>query len=344
MKTLFFIITLIILVSCTNNKTSQHQNNNANDNTNFTIAFGSCNHQNAPNSLWNDILKNKPNLWIWGGDIIYADTENMKLMQSYYNLVKNDSNYANFKNNVDILGTWDDHDFGINDGGAEYIRKDSAQQLLLDFLDVPINDARRNQKGIYHSQLFKIGKKSIKVILLDTRYFRTALTEDPSGKKRYIPNMDNNGTMLGMTQWNWLESELKNSNSDFNIIMSSIQFLSHEHGWESWGNMPHEVEKLQQIIVDSKAKGVLILSGDRHLSEISAKNLEGLKYPLYDFTSSGLTHSYENYTFEPNEYRKSTVISVKSFGILNFDLQSNSVTMELRGLHNTLLDSISQKY
>jgi alkaline phosphatase D len=86
------------------------------------------------------------------------------------------------------------------------------------------------------------------------------------------------------------------------------------------------------------------LSGDRQLSEISVKNLEGLKYPLYDFTSSGLTHSYEAYTFEPNEYRTSNVISVKSFGVLNIDLQSNSVTMELRGLHNILLDSISQKY
>lgn len=339
MKTLFYLLTVIILVSCNHNKPVQ---NNQPDE--FIIAFGSCNFQKAPNNLWNDILKNKPVVWVWGGDIVYADTQDMKLMQSYYNEVKNDSSYANFKNNIEIQGTWDDHDFGVNDGGTEYIKKDSAQQLLLDFLDVDKGDPRRNRKGVYYSQVYPVKEKSIKIILLDTRYFRTALTDDPTGKKRYIPNTDNNGTILGETQWNWLEDELKNSTSDFNIIMSSIQFLSHEHGWESWGNMPHEVEKLQQIIVDSKAKGTLILSGDRHLSEISVMNLEGLDYPLYDFTSSGLTHSYETYKSEPNEYRVSNVVSVKSFGLLKFNLQSNTLKMELRGLDNILLESKTQKY
>ncbi len=339
MKTLFYLLTAIVLISCTRNKPAQNKQTDE-----FIIAFGSCNFQNAPNNLWNDILKNKPVVWVWGGDIVYADTQDMKLMQSYYNEVKNDSSYANFKNNVEIQGTWDDHDFGVNDGGTEYIKKDSAQQLLLDFLDVAKDDPRRNRKGVYYSKVYSVKEKSIKIILLDTRYFRTALTDDPTGKKRYIPNTDNNGTMLGKTQWDWLEDELKNSTSDFNIIMSSIQFLSHEHGWESWGNMPHEVEKLQQIIVDSKAKGTLILSGDRHLSEISAMTLEGLDYPLYDFTSSGLTHSYETYKSEPNEYRVSNVVSVKSFGLLKFNLQSNSLKMELRGLDNILLESRIQKY
>jgi len=312
--------------------------------TDFTIAFGSCNNQGIPNNLWNEILKNEPTVWVWGGDIIYADTQDMKLMQSYYNEVKNNSNYANFKQKLEILGTWDDHDFGVNDGGTEYIKKDSAQQLLLDFLDVESSDPRRTRKGVYYSKLYPVRDKSIKIILLDTRYFRTALTVDPTGKKRYIPATDSNGTMLGKMQWDWLENELKNSTSDFNILMSSVQFLSHEHGFETWGNMPHEVKRLKQLIVNSRAKGVLLISGDRHLSEISSVHVDDLKYPLYDFTSSGLTHSYEAYTFEPNAYRKSKVINVKNFGIIKFNLQSNTLTMELRGLDNVLLESITQKY
>ena len=135
-----------------------------------------------------------------------------------------------------------------------------------------------------------------------------------------------------------------NSRDDFTIIMSSIQFLSYEHGFETWGNMPHEVEKLKSLIVNSKAKRVILLSGDRHLSEISAIDLEGLDYPLYDFTSSGLTHTYTSYTFEQNKYRKSKVVTVKNFGLLKFDLQSNTVSMELRGLENNLLESMIQKY
>ena len=343
MKIFYSLIIFVLLVSCSKNKMGQ-QKDSKEDVLHFTIAFGSCNNQQLPNKLWKEILKNKPNVWVWGGDIIYADTENMKLMQSYYNQVKSDSAYVHLKNSIDIIGTWDDHDFGLNDGGTEFVKKDSAQQLFLDFLDVASNDSRRSQKGVYSSKTYPIGNKSIKIILLDTRYFRTALTKDTTGVKRYIPNTNNKGTMLGERQWQWLENELKHSTSDFNIIMSSIQFLSHEHGFESWGNMPHEVKKLEQLIVQSKAKGVVILSGDRHLSEISAVRLNGLEYPLYDVTSSGLTHSYEAYTFEPNEYRKSKVISKKSFGILKFDLKTDTVTMELRGLENKLLESISQKY
>ena len=123
-----------------------------------------------------------------------------------------------------------------------------------------------------------------------------------------------------------------------------LRKLSHEHGYETWGNMPNEVEKLKSLIINSKAKRVLILSGDRHISEISAINLVGLDYSLYDFTSSGLTHTYETYKFEPNEYRKSKVITTKNFGLLKFDLQSNTVFMELRGLENALLESMVQKY
>jgi alkaline phosphatase D len=343
MKSVITLIIITILFSCNHRKTSHDFRIDKVD-ADFTIAFGSCNNQRLHNDLWNEILKNNPDVWIWGGDNIYADTDDMKIMQSYYNEVKNNDDYKDFLSKVDVHGTWDDHDFGINDGGTEFIKKDSSQQLFLDFFDVPLNDSRRNRRGVYYSKIFEIGDKSIKIIILDTRYFRTALTADPSGNKRYIPTVNNEGTILGSSQWAWLEKELNNSDDDFTIIMSSIQFLSYEHGFETWGNMPHEVEKLNSLIVNSKAERVILLSGDRHLSEISVVELEGLDYPLYDFTSSGLTHTYTSYTFEPNKYRKSKVITAKNFGLLKFDLESNTVSMELRGVGNNLLESMIQKY
>lgn len=30
----------------------------------FTVAFGSCNKQKTENTLWKEIQKNKPNLWV----------------------------------------------------------------------------------------------------------------------------------------------------------------------------------------------------------------------------------------------------------------------------------------
>ena len=220
---------------------------------------------------------------------------------------------------VRVIGTWDDHDDGLNDGGYEYEKKDSVQQLLLDFFDVDSSDNRRKRRGIYFSELIDIGEKSIKIIALDTRYFRTNLTVDSTGKKT-------------------------SSNSDFNIIISSIQFLSKEHGFETWGNMPHEVDKMKEIIAKSNAKGVIILSGDRHIAEISKDSINKMKYPLIDFTSSGLTHSYSSFKGEPNMYRVTDVVSKINFGILRFNFQANQVNMEIRGERNVLYQDITQKY
>ena len=220
----------------------------------YTLAFGSCNNQFIPNTLWKEILKNKPDIFIWGGDVIYCDTYDMKFMKKNYNQQKKDSAYQDFIKKVQVIGTWDDHDYGINDGGVNYPKKDSVQQLFLDFLDVEQNDVRRNQQGVYFSKKIPVNQHIINLILLDTRYFRDSLTKDPTGVKRYIPNKYGEGTFLGKQQWNWLENELNNSKADFNIIMSSVQFLSYEHGFESWGTMPHEVKKIKRFDRKFKSK------------------------------------------------------------------------------------------
>ena len=339
MKEFSMLIALVLLFSCATKTTPKSEQQKK-----FVIAFGSCNDQNRSNILWNDILKNEPDVWIWGGDNIYADTEDMQKMESDYMQLKNNPSYKNLVRNSVVLGTWDDHDYGKNDAGLEYVKKDSSQQLFLDFLDVPDNDERRNKKGIYHTQTFKIGDKIIKIIILDTRFFRTALTKDPTGQRRYIPNKTDKGTILGDAQWHWLTNELHNSSANFNVIISSIQFLSQEHGWESWGNMPSEIIKMENLIINSKAKGVIFLSGDRHISEISKINLPHLTYPLFDFTSSGLTHTYEAFESEINTNRVSKVITEKNFGTLTFNLESDSILMEIRGAKNLVLESINHQY
>ncbi|MDN3644257.1 alkaline phosphatase D family protein [Lutimonas halocynthiae] len=310
----------------------------------FVLSFASCNNQNVQNNLWEPILSHHPDLFIWGGDIIYSDTEDMKYMTKNYAKMKSDSSYINFTKKVPILGTWDDHDYGLNDGGANYKQKDSVQQIFLDFFDIPLDDPRRIQKGIYFAKEIEVKDASIKIIILDTRFFRSDLSKDPTGIKRYIPNDSDSITMLGASQWQWLEKELSDSKAQFNVIMSSIQLLSYEHGFESWGTMPQEVKKMEDILSKSKARGIIFLSGDRHIAEISSKNVEGLDFPLIDMTSSGMTHSYDSFKGEPNPYRVTEVVPYKNFGILKFDFDKNQVTMEIRGEENVLYQSIEQKY
>lgn len=337
-KICFFSI-LLLLISCSTVKKVVHQENN-----DYTIAFGSCNKQNIENILWKEIIKNKPNLWIWGGDNIYADTHDMNKLKNDYATLKNQKGYVSLTNNIPVMATWDDHDYGKNDSGIESPTKKEAQQVFLDFLNIDSSSERRKQEGIYHSKNFKTKKGSIKVIILDTRYFRTALTKSTKNSKRFMPNVFGNGTILGATQWKWLKSELENSAADFNIIVSSIQVLAAEHGFETWGNFPHEVEKLKKLIVKSNAKGVLLLSGDRHISEFSKTTVATLSFPLIDFTSSGLTHAYKDFTNEKNKYRVKGVISEISFGILKFDFETHKITMQMRGKNNKLLQELFQVY
>lgn len=309
----------------------------------FTIAFGSCNKQNLENKLWDDIVEQKPDVWIWGGDNIYADTNDMVKLKAEYTKLLQDEGYKKLMNTTKILGTWDDHDYGLNDGGEHFEAKKESQQVFLDFLNVPQDDNRRKQEGVYYSETIKSDKGSVEIIILDTRYFRNDLTVSSNGSKRYQPNEYGEGTILGPEQWNWLEIELSTSKADFNIIVSSIQVLSNLHGFETWGNFPHEVDRLKQVIINSNAKGVIILSGDRHISEFSIENI-GLKYPLIDFTSSGLTHVYSNFNNETNPYRFGNVINKISFGVLEFDFKSKEVTMKMIGDQNEIQQQITRQY
>ena len=312
-------------------------------NSKFTIAFGSCNRVDLPNPFWEDIASKDPDVFIWGGDVIYADTDNMKKMEAMYSKQKNNDTYKSFAAQTEILGTWDDHDYGINDGGAEYSKKQSSQKLFLDFLNVPEDSEIRNKEGVYMAKDYQLGDKLIKIIVLDTRYFRTELTDDRKSGKRYIPNANGEGTVLGAEQWQWLTEQL-NQQSDYCIVMSSIQFLSAEHGFETWGNFPGEVTRFENLLKSGNASNVILLSGDRHISEFSKKEISGLEYPLIDFTSSGLTHSYTSYKGEPNKYRIGEVISDRSYGLLTLDLKNNLVNFKIMGINDQILSELNQEY
>lgn len=324
--------------------TAKQKNSKVKFDKELVIAFGSCDNQKIENLLWDDVLKNNPDIWIWGGDNIYSDPYNKYKMIGDYDIQSRGEDYRQLMKSTDILGVWDDHDYGLNDGGEEFEFKDEAEQLFYDFLNEPKNSVLRKRKGTYNSKTYFSSVGSVKIILLDTRYFRSPLTKDFGSSKRYMPNAYGDGTLLGAEQWKWLESELINSKADFNIIVSSIQILSNKHGFEMWGNFPHEVDKLFNLITTSRAKGVILLSGDRHISEFSKININGLGYPVYDFTSSGLTHSYEEFNGEENPFREGEVIKERSFGVLRLNLETKKATMQMIGDGNILLQEVDQVY
>ena len=307
------------------------------------IGFGSCNKIDKPQTMWGDIAANNPNLWIWLGDIIYADTTDLRALAAHYKRLKTNPEYKKLRAKAQIIGVYDDHDYGANDAGKNLPNKRGSKKCLMDFLDVPMSAPVRKREGAYNSYLFGQGSQRIKIIIMDTRYFRDTLIEDPDPDRRYFPNMD--GDLLGEEQWKWLEHELRSSPANLNILCSSIQILANDHGHEKWGNFPNARKRMLQLIAKTKPKNLLILSGDRHMAEISKMDLQGLNYPLYDFTSSGITHIRSGDT-EVNKLRVGQMIVKKNFGLLKIYWENDRpvVTMQVRGNGNELYQETVVKY
>lgn len=303
-----------------------------------TIAFGSCDNQDLRPKMWDAVIANRPDLWIWGGDNIYGDSFDMDTLRAKYARQKADSGYRRMLARTRVTGTWDDHDYGLNDGGREYAMRRESRELLFDFLDIPRRDPSRRREGAYHARVYGPPGRQVKVLNLDTRYFRDSLRQEPYDDPVYpgvrkhnvpVPGRD----ILGEAQWAWLERELTNSKAGVHILNSSIQVLSSEHPFEKWANFPDAQDRLYRLIERSGAKGVLIISGDRHIGELSAIRLEGRSGPLYDLTSSGLTHTWPRPRPEPNRHRIGTLTVQKNFGVIRIDW-SGTVTklrLELRG-------------
>lgn len=291
------------------------------------ITFGSCSRHDEKQPLWKSIAEEEPDLWIWSGDNIYGDTEDMSLFESKYTKQLLHPAYQRFVERVPIIGTWDDHDYGVNDGGKNYPKKKETRDLMFEFLGVPKDNPAWDREGAYQSYIYGPAEKRVKIILLDARYFRDDTKRSPD-RKSYTPTT---GDVLGEAQWSWFEKELIGSEANLNVIVSGIQMIPEDHKYEKWANFPLSRDRLFNLIKSSKSNTILI-SGDRHIGEISA--IEQGDRTLYEITSSGLTHSYDSFSGEENQHRVSNVVSSLNYGKLTIDWDADpiSVTGEIKGI------------
>ncbi len=295
------------------------------------IAFGSCANQDKPLPVFDAIAAAKPELLILLGDNMYSDLDRKlkvtpAVIRDKYAQMEKVPGFAKLKAMCPITGTWDDHDYGKNDAGAEWEHKDEAQQALLDFFGVAKDDARRTRKGVYHSAIYGPPGKRVQVILLDTRYHRSPIKNAPFDPKTRIsaaiPNTEPGATFLGEEQWKWLEEQLKQP-AEVRLLASSIQVVSDEHPFEKWANIPAERERLFALINATGANGIIALSGDRHHGEVSL-DTKAIGYPFYDVTSSGFNQGTKNWRApEANAKRVATMPYGDNFGFITIDWNSD---------------------
>ena len=296
------------------------------------IIFGSCIDQKKAQPIWQTILAAKPDLFIFGGDNVYASSQPWQLqnLKDAYVSQAAQPGFAALRASVPHVAIWDDHDMGLNDGGVEFPHKQAAKNEFLDFWRLPLDDPRRTRDGLYHAHVFGPIGKRVQVILLDTRWFRSKLRvtdqRDAPGKERYMPDTDSQKTMLGEAQWQWLETQLKQP-AEVRLIVSGVQVIVEGHGWERWGNLPRERARLLDLIAATRASGVVFLSGDRHLGAFY-RQADDVPYPLHEMTSSGLTKSYRS--AEPGPNRLGETLGEINFGTVGVDWSAGQIELALR--------------
>jgi alkaline phosphatase D len=315
------------------------------------ILVASCSNEDTfdrPLTIFDRMAARKADLVILAGDNVYGsatpeDPILSDLRAAYWAMARRRP-FTNLVATTPTLAIWDDHDFGINDGGGEtFAQRDLAQAMFDKFWRVAPGHPQSHPNGVYGSWVVGPEGQRTQIILLDTRYWRSPLKptdqRDAPGKERYIADDNPARTMLGPTQWAWLEAELKKP-AELRLIVSSVQVLAEGHGWEKWGNFPHERQRMFETIQRAGAKGVLFVSGDRHYAMIAKEPTNVAGYPLYDMTASAVNMPWSlPGKEEAIPQRVGPSVFGVNYGAVAIDWTGRSVTLEIRDRDDKVVHS-----
>jgi|LNFM01.1.fsa_nt_gb alkaline phosphatase D len=301
------------------------------------IAVGSCLHQSRPQPILKDVIAARPQLMLMIGDNVYGDVKGPEAreLSAAYTTQARHAAFAQARAAVPMLATWDDHDYGSNDGGEEFAHKSAAARLFHQFWGM--SPERPVAEGVHYSRIFGPPGRRVQIIMLDTRTFRSPLrpkSAEFTSWGKFEPDMDAGKTMLGASQWTWLERELRRP-ADVRLVVSSVQVLADGHGWERWGNMPRQRERLLSLLERTEG-GIVLLSGDRHAGALYRKQ-QGSR-EIVEMTSSSLNMPPPG----PNRDDRvaplaSDIYTAVNFGVLGIDWKQRSIQLSLRGIGGATL-------
>ncbi|MDX2279310.1 MAG: alkaline phosphatase D family protein [Saprospiraceae bacterium] len=259
----------------------------------YRIAVLACHRQFEPSPALTHYIAAKPDLTLWIGDNVYADAPNdPAFIQLCYDTLAAKPAFQQLLKSCDYMATWDDHDYGLNDAGKEYRFKKESKAMFRKFWKLE-KTIPADQEGIYYARSFPVGKHSVQIIMLDGRYNRD--------------EQDGSGDVLGETQWQWLEQQLRLP-ADLRIIVSGFQILlDQDAGSETWDKFPKSKVRLFETIRKTGAEQTVFLTGDQHYGEVCRlRNV--LDYDAIELQFAGI-NQIEKAEFNP--LRVSPVIKSK---------------------------------
>lgn len=256
----------------------------------WKLAFGSCAYTNEvaydrpgkpyggpPEAMriYDSIAVQKPDVMLWGGDYLYyreADWDSEWGLRYRWKHDRGIPEVQNLLRTGHHFAIWDDHDYGPNDANSSFPWKGETLKLFKRYFANPTYGLPETP-GVFSNFTFN----DAEFFLTDDRYYRDSdwlVSEDK--------------VMLGAAQMRWLKNALMASVSPVKLVVVGSQVTNPLNRRESWDKFPRERDDFLKFLVDHKINGVVLLTGDRHFTEMLRTERPG-SYPLYELTCSPLT-------------------------------------------------------
>ena len=239
----------------------------------FTAAFIACvNKDTKP--VWQEIDKLPVDALVLAGDTPYIDVSELNVIRSKHRAFLQTPELAQIGKDTSVLGNWDDHDFGVNNGNGKSFEEHKAKTRK-GFLEYRAHDQQGDGKGggIYH----KTDHGPIEIFHLDPRWYSMTApsTVDPTQP-----------TCFGKDQWQWIKDSLKASKAPFKVL-SMGAIWQDKRSWETDDMFTYWYERddLLDFIKKEKITGVVLHGGDIHCSRY-LMHPQRIGYDLHDFIMS----------------------------------------------------------
>lgn len=262
--------------------------------------------------IFNSMKKDSANFMLWLGDNLYyvLQRHNYKAQLKRNIKTRLNTKLNVFLNSKQQYAIWDDHDYGTNNSDGSFKYKTSSLTVFQQFWPNPINDT---------NNYYTFQQQDCRFFMLDDRYHN-----------------ENDKTVLGKTQLDWLKNELLKSNSTFKFICIGMQALNPISTLECFYKTDKEYKELIAFIKEHQISGIIFISGDRHHGELM-KIEEKEMYPLYDFTTSPLTMYPIKISKRSKEYVNPNKVTGTYFPTYNYGkisvsgaLQNRKCTIQLK--------------
>lgn len=299
----------------------------------FQVGFGGgAGYTPIHERMWDTIGSHRPVAFLLLGDNVYIDNPTRPDVQHYtYYRRQSRPEYRRLTASVPIFAIWDDHDFGVNDCfyGSEIKVpewKPAVWRVFRNNWNNPAYGGGRKQPGCW----FRFSIADVDFFMLDCRYYR-------SNPKQPDP------TMLGPAQKAWLLDELKRSEATFKVLASSVPWVLDAKGnsLDTWRGFQQEREEIFSFLEEKKIDGVVLISADRHRSDLWRIDRPG-GYPLYEFESSRLTNVHTHGIMPGSLFGYNRKCS---FGLLGFDTKRDDpeLAYQIYNIDNELIHTFVVK-